>query len=97
MKPPTKKKIDSEVAKLKVLLATLPKRNAFGEDIHAKVYAEITVLIEDLYEDEIYDRYDGEGLIEAALGVRRWLDGEEEISPSKSWAPVVKYGNRKHS
>lgn len=105
MKAPTQKQIAAEAKKLEALLTKLPRTNFFGEDLHAKVRAEIAVLTEDLAEADIYDRSNDEGEDdeskewnvserEAALNARRWIDGDEDISPSASWASVVEYGKK---
>lgn len=106
MKKPTPKQIEAEIAKLTELKPKLPVLNYFGERIRDKVEAQIEVLKGNISEDTIYNNSRDESLSNeenegrqwsyeegrCALEARKWLDGEEEDSPSKGWEPLAKKG-----
>ena len=94
--------VEQELAKLREMKPKVRRRTMFGDNNHEAIEAQIEVLDEDLTDDDVYDRLitedeetgDTEGewtqhVVDAALRVIQWRDGEEEESPSKSWEPLV--------
>lgn len=101
-KRPTSDAIKAEIAWLKTNKKFIPSHSGFGDNHWESIDAQITVLEEDLTEDDIYDRSceDGEdpeemgvewsyNQRENALYARQWLDGDE-MAPSENWGPLVK-------
>lgn len=103
--PKTEKQIKKEAEALVKLKPKVPMYTAFGDNNHAKMEAEIRVLSDNMSEDEIYGEWPMDGKDDeesaefarengaqnsAALYTRRWMDGEEEESPSQGWAPLAK-------
>lgn len=87
----TKKEIDKEVKWLNDNIQNIRKLTAFGDNNHEAIEAQIDVLTRNLSDDEIYDN---EGIwtehtLDAALTARRWLDGDEDDSPSSGWEILV--------
>lgn len=61
MLPPTPKQVREEIAALEEIKPKVPTHNGFGEDNHAAIDAQITVLMERMDNDQIYDTF---GLLE---------------------------------
>jgi hypothetical protein len=97
----TQKEIEEQIAWLKSNKPRIPKHNAFGENIHDKIDAEITVLEERLTEDQCWDRTEEDGeeddskewsyyVGESARDAAQWLAGEEDAeSPMENWKALV--------
>lgn len=96
---PTQKQIEVEIKNLQEIAPKVRRHSAFGDDNRAAVEAQIEVLKERMDEDAIYDRADenkaaeeelwAESVKESALEARRWLDGDEDTTPSKGWEGLV--------
>lgn len=97
---PTTRKVGEQLRWLEKNRSKVRPTSAFGEDHHAAIDVQILVLKGDgttpMGEDEIFERWsDPEAedsppnVLESALEVRRWLDGEEKTSPSENWTPLL--------
>ena len=92
----TEDQINAEVAALKALKPTIRERTAFGDDNHAAIEAQISVLRERMGSDEVYDAYGDEEAddfdqhtVDAALSAHDWMTGAlaaDEDAPAASWA-----------
>lgn len=88
MTKPTAKAIAAEVAKLKALKPNVKRYTFFGDDNHAAIDAQIQVLEQNLSDDDIGRRFNGEVQSEA-FNARNWLDGDADEALSKGWAELV--------
>lgn len=82
----TSAEIDAEITQLSKLLAIVPAYSAFGDDNHAAINAQITVLRGKggkLSEDKV-----GVYSFSAVLNVGEWLTGSDP-SPSGGWMDMV--------
>lgn len=84
-KPRTKNEIDIQIAGLKAMKITLPRRSAFGDDNHAKIDAQISVLEGNkkpdyFYVDETSDEFqDGDNdVYSSAVDAEEWMNGDKE-------------------
>lgn len=79
----------------------IPRTTFFGDDNHAAVDAQITVLSDLLSEDEVLDRTQTEDMDDAekewtqrtgdcARDAALWLAGDEQNPPSKDWQSLAK-------
>ena len=85
----TQAQIQAEIKKLKDLRPRIPALTGFGDDNNAAIDAEIEVLEKDTSEGRIWDKHtDDEHTLNAALYVRRWMDGDEDEAPSVGWRPL---------
>jgi hypothetical protein len=100
-KPKSPKQIAAEADRLMAMKPNIPRYTAFGDNNHAAIDAQVDVLTHDWDEDEINLRTQFEDeeeddskwklhQQEAALQARWWADGQESVSPSKSWECLVK-------
>ena len=78
----TKEQIQKEIEALKAVQPNVRPCSMFGDDNLGSVDAQIEVLLHDLDDDDIYDRYDrtssSEYILDAALQARQWIDDEED-------------------
>lgn len=91
--------IAAEVERLRALLPKVRATNAFGDDHHAAMGAQIAVLEKSMSQDSIYDAYGDEdeadfaqNVLDAALTARDWMMGDlaaDEGKPSDEWAELV--------
>lgn len=97
----TQSEIDEQIKWLEENKRKIQRRNVFGEDNWAKLDAELTVLKEQLTEEDVWDRSAGEGeeddskewdfvTGEAARDAAMWLAGDTDDSPSENWSVLVK-------
>ena len=101
MKPPTQDEITNEIAKLREIKPNVTRKSMFGDNHHDSIDAQIAVMVENLSESKIYDRStDGtddetnedkwkDNVKDSALEARRWMDGDQDNSPSKDWEPLL--------
>lgn len=98
MPEPTPDQIEAEIKTLREMKPRVRRRSGFGDDHHDAIDGQLSVLEEDLSEEDIYDAHDGacddelfyaENVKDAALEARRWLDGDEENPPSENWKELV--------
>jgi hypothetical protein len=90
----TAEEIKAEAGKLLALKPNVPRLNAFGQNNHNAIDAQIKTLterldedaIDDLYDDMEMDSYDRDSAYEAV----EWMSGEEPMPPSEGWEPTVK-------
>jgi len=98
---PTPEDIQREIKWLEENKLCIRRYSAFHDDLHTKIDAELKTLRENLTEDQIYSKFSEDEtaeefngdhpLVEAALDVRHWMDGESGYeSPSQSWGPLIK-------
>jgi hypothetical protein len=88
--------VKAEIKALEAIKPKVPHHSGFGDDNYAKIDAEVAVLREDLDEDAIYSRYEGEDPdaepppeLDCALHARRWMDGEEDEGLAEGWKPAA--------
>lgn len=89
----------AEVERLRTLLPQVRTTNAFGEDHHAAIDAQIAVLEKRLSHQSIYEAYGDEeaddfaqNVLEAALIARDWMTGDlaaDEGKPSDEWTELA--------
>jgi|GEM_PF-1656998 len=92
---PTPEQVTAEIAKLREMKPHIPERSVFNDNNHEAIDADIEVLEKNLregdimYRNEMLENDDGEYLsdhaMDSALGALRWLEGDEEMSPSTNW------------
>ena len=95
MPRPTIKQSRAEAAKLREMKPKVRQYTAFNEDNHAAIDAQAEVIERLLSENDIYDTWESgedpcQHTLDAALEARRWLDGEEDESPSSGWEPLAR-------
>lgn len=91
----TQEQIDAEVAALVAVKPKVRETNAFGDDNHAAIDAQLAVLRERMSHDDVYDAYGDEDseefdqhTLDAALSAHDWMVGTlaaDEGSPSEGW------------
>jgi len=78
----SKEQIQTEIEALKTVRPNVRPRSAFGDDNLGSVDAQIEVLLHDLDNADIYERYDhcdsSEYILESALAARQWINDEED-------------------
>lgn len=105
MKKPTKAQIKKEIAALRKMKPRVLHYSGFGDDHHAAIDAQIHVLENGLGSNEVYDlqcecemnecagddgiEWHRENIFSAANEVIGWREGEEEISPTENWKPLM--------
>ena len=99
MKKPTKAQIEKEIKELTEIKPKVRRFSMFGDDNHKCIEAQIEVLINDLSDDQIEDRWGGDvcdesapalSLYDNATEARAWLNGEsEEESLAEDWRPLI--------
>lgn len=87
MGKPSDNELRQEIEKLRGQVKTVRARSAFGDDNRAAVEAQIKVL-ENEYDDDDIEDFIGDDQQEAARDALAWLEGDEDMSPSESWAPL---------
>lgn len=91
-KKPTIKQIEAEVKLLQSAKPRVRKESHFHDRNDLAIQAQIDVLLEDLTEDDIYAKWDGnQHLIDNAIEARNWLDGDVDDnykSPSSEWVEL---------
>lgn len=83
--------IQAEINKLRALMPVVPPRTFFGDSNVEAVKVQIRVLNEKLTVARIFDTYeDNEHLLDAALGARRWVDGQGDFEYlSDEWKELI--------
>jgi hypothetical protein len=90
--PKTEDEIKAEVKLLRAIKPKVRRTTAFGDDNHAAIEAQIRALEEGMDEDEICDKWDGDGedrQRDDALYSCNWKNGYETESPSDGWKSLV--------
>lgn len=105
MPKPTNEEIDAEVGHLEALKPRIRKQNAFGDDLHGAIDAQISVLKDRLSESKVFDKFEETGnpdcdhdegrsqhTLDNALEAWRWMAGEaaDPEPPSKGWEELAK-------
>lgn len=96
----TDAQIQEQINRLREVKKKLRRTNAFGENVHAKIDAEITVLEEGLTEDQCWDRTAEEGSDddskewdwvtgESARDAAMWLSGDTDDEPATGWEEIA--------
>jgi hypothetical protein len=92
--PKTDEAISAEITALDALKPKVPRYGHFGDDNHAAIDAQITVLTERLTRDQVRERFpeDGADKLFMALVAADWMHGDlldgDDTPPSKDW-PVA--------
>ncbi len=92
-KPKTAEEIAAEIAALRAVQPRVPRHSHFGDNNHAAIEAQITVLLGRLNRDQVRARFpeDGADKLFMALIASDWMHGElvgpDNTPPSKDWAP----------
>lgn len=97
--PKTDSDVKAEIEVLKALKPKVRKQNAFGDDHHEAIDAQISVLEKRMSIDAIYDMWGDEeteefaqNVLDSALEARDWMSGdlaEDEGKPSDGWSELV--------
>ena len=78
----TSEQIKKEIEALKTVRPNVRPTSMFGDDNLSSVDAQITVLEENMDDDDISDKFDrtssSEYILESALAARQWIDDEED-------------------
>lgn len=74
--PKTSEQIKTEIDALQAAKPFVRKRNFWGDNLHTAIDAQINVLVSNIGEDEIYNRYKDGSTQDAALDALHWRDGE---------------------
>lgn len=81
--------IAQEIQNLKDVKVSVPKQNFFGDDNWAAIAAAIWVLENKADDNEVYNKWSGEENgeyeLDAASEAVSWLEGEDDMVPSKLW------------
>lgn len=91
-KLPTELEIKAEIDKLKKIKPSVRLASKFGDNHHDAIDAQIIVLEDSLDDGEIYDLYENgpENVLNAALDAMHWVEGDDDVPPSKNWESLVK-------
>ncbi len=91
----TEDQINAEISALVALKPKVRECNAFGDDNHEAIDAQLAVLRERMSSDDVYDAYGDEDAddfvqhtFDAALNACDWMMGmlaSDEDSPAASW------------
>lgn len=87
--------VAAEVILLQLYRSTVRPFNVFGNSNRDAIQAQIDVLQSNMTGEKIEDEWGMEGedpcehTYDSANYARRWLDGEEQDSPSKDWKPLL--------
>ncbi len=94
--------IENEIDALKALKPKVRQRNTFGDDHHAAIDAQITVLDERLDNDALHDRFEPSGdsdinadegradnVLDAAMQAYRWMIEDDNDAPSSEWQTMA--------
>lgn len=91
---PTPKEVKAEIAALKEMKPKVRRFTLFGGDNHAAIDAQLSVLEDELTEDEVYELRDSgeftEHQVEHALEAIEYLDGYCEEGLSGDWKTLVR-------
>lgn len=87
MAKPTQDEITKEISTLREQVKTVRKFSTFGDDNRKAIEAQIETLHEVYDEDDIDENIDS-AQRENAMDALYWANGDEEMSPSESWAPL---------
>lgn len=86
----SKTEIDAEIAALKEVKPKVPHFNAFREDNHAAINAQILVLERQMNDKTVFIVFDDSNYLWAAEEALDWMNGEpESAAPSKNWQELV--------
>lgn len=95
----TNAEIDSEVALLKAMKPKVRKLNAFGDNHHTAIDAQINVLEQRMTSDQLHDAYGADAMGEdfdenefaAALIAHDWMtfQAASDDTPSSNWQELV--------
>jgi len=89
MTKPTREEVQAEISKLKELAPVIRQVTMFGDDNRAAIEAGIVVLVRNLTEDQIWDRFTVSHTRDSALCAWDWVNGGEmDGSPSTNWEPL---------
>ena len=87
--PQTQEQVQQEIATLQEIKPRVRRRTLFGDDNHAAIDTQITVLEDGLDEETIYAEWeDNDHLLTAALEALAWRNGDCE-APSGGWRDLV--------
>jgi len=95
MAQPTVDEVREELAKLEAIKDRVRAYSGFGDNNRAAIRADIYVLKEHLRGhppdvDNLESIYEyGSHEFNSARSTLEWIEGEEEMSPSKGWADLV--------
>ncbi len=80
MRAPTEQEITREIRELWEMKPNVCRTSVLGDDHHAAINAQMTVLNERLSEDQVHDRADDENwadnVRDEAVAAARWLAGQ---------------------
>lgn len=87
---PTEAEVQEQIKWLEANWKDVPKFSQLGDNQWDEIAAQLTVLKRKWSEEDILDNLDfGEEERDAALGARRWLDGQEPRSLSEEWSELI--------
>lgn len=91
----TKEQVAVEIATLTEIKPNVRHSNAFGDDHHAAIDAQIAVLTDWMDEDAIYAAWGDEdadefaqNILDEALAAYGWMYGDE-LAPHEGWSDLV--------
>ncbi len=92
----TDEEIKTELQALRLAKRSVRQYTAFGDDNHAAIEAQCSVLSERMMMDEVYDNWGdvdadefGQNVLDAAVEASDWMAGKlaaGHVSPSDGWA-----------
>lgn len=91
MAKPDQEAVNNEIEKLREQVKTVRKTSAFGDDNRAAIHAQIRAL-ENGFDEEDIENFIDEAQRPDARDAYYWVIGDEDMSPSASWAPLCKAG-----
>jgi hypothetical protein len=94
----TKEQIDLEIAKLNELKPATREKSLFGDDHHAAIDAQVTVLSDYMDLHDIYESYGDEStdefyqnVLDGAIAAYEWMmdGGGAYAAPSEGWSELT--------
>lgn len=96
LKRPSAEQIRTEIATLFELKPNVRQYSGFGDDHHAAIEAQVSVLEQSMTTDDVYDSFGDEAaddfaqnVLDEALRAADWLEGETDEAPSVGWQDLA--------
>jgi hypothetical protein len=91
MKRPNGEQIQAEIDWLKANKSKVRKHSAFEDNHHDSIDGQIRALEGRFDEDDMQREFSDEpsNVQESVRDAILWMEGEEEVSPSLNWKPLV--------
>lgn len=85
----TPEEINAEIKTLESIKPNVRRSSSFGDNNHAAIDGQLKALRGKWDENDVYDADMPENVTDAAIEAVSWVNGDEEMSPSESWKPLI--------